>query len=233
MSARNSAGPAAGYSSQARQEAHQILSRPPFSHPTSRAPVPFAGVLHAIGHGIWWLIGRPLAWLWRHVLVHVLTGIHAALGPWWPLPVAVFFVGLGLVTGWLLARRRSRIAGALVVAGSQPEREDAAALERAAVEAEQLGDLGSAVRLRYRAGLNRLEAKGIVTGRLTRTDGQLRLIVRDPTFDELSDRHESIAYGSRPATPEDVAASREGWPRVLAGAASGTGHGTFDEGPAR
>ena len=226
MSRGGSTGPA-GYSTQARREARQILSQPPYTHRSSHSAAPLAGVLHAIGHGLWWLIGRPLAWLWRHAFAHAVNRIHLALGPWWPLPVAVAFVALGFFAGWLLARRRSRIAAAVPAASSEAETEDAAALERAAVEAERQGDLESAVRLRYRAGLNRLEARGIISSRLTRTDGQLRLVVRDAIFDDLTYRHESVAYGRQEATPQDVAAAKEGWPKILSGTAQGSGG--FDE----
>jgi hypothetical protein len=210
-------GAPANYSSEVRREARGILSQPPFTHTASRTPAPFAGVLHAIGHGVWWLIGHPLSWLWHHGLLPVFREIHGGLGNWWPVPAIAVALAVGGLAAWLLLRRRARIAAKAPPPELKIEREDPAELERAAAGAEQRGELELAVRLRYRAGLNRLEAKGIISNRFSRTDGQLRLAVRDPLFDDLADRHQSITYGSQPASPGDVEMAKDAWPKVLSG----------------
>lgn len=211
-------GAPASYSSQARREARGILSQPPYTHTASHTPAPFAGVLHAIGHGLWWLLGHPLSWFWHHALLPIFRGVHGSLGNWWPVPAIALALAVGGLAAWLLLRRRARIAAKAQPPGVEIEREDPAELERAAADAEQRGELELAVRLRYRAGLNRLEAKGIISNRLSRTDGQLRLALGDPLFDDLADRHQSIAYGSQPASRDDVEAAKDAWPKVLSGA---------------
>ena len=93
-------------------------------------------------------------------------------------------------------------------------------LERAAEEAEANGENELAVRLRFRYGLARLEAGGVISDRFTTTSLQLRRILLSSVFDELASRHESITYAQESASPHDVAAARDGWGQLLAEASN-------------
>ncbi|MBW3626759.1 MAG: DUF4129 domain-containing protein, partial [Actinobacteria bacterium] len=94
--------------------------------------------------------------------------------------------------------------------------EDPVQLERSADEAERAGDLALAVRLRFRAGLVRLDRAGALRLRPSLTTGAVTRAVPSETLVRLATDFDEIAYGGRPAAPGDVAASRTGWPRVLA-----------------
>jgi len=125
---------------------------------------------------------------------------------------------LVLVAAALLARgsirRRSAAAARTARAGS-PSREDPAALEREAERAAAGGEWDRAVRLRFRAGLLRLDARELIEYRPSLTTGEVAEAIFSPAFDRVGADFDEIAYGGRPAGESDEAASREGWERVL------------------
>jgi hypothetical protein len=130
------------------------------------------------------------------------------------LLVALVAAALG---SWSV-RRRARASGAVAVgatalaaAPAGPEE-----LERAAVAAERDGALDRAVRLRFTAGLLRLDAAQAIELAPSSTTGAVGRALRSPRFDALAEAHDAIAYGGRRAAPEDAAAAREQWP-VLVG----------------
>jgi hypothetical protein len=88
-------------------------------------------------------------------------------------------------------------------------------LEREAAAAEAAGDLNRAIRLRFRAGLLRLDRAGAIRYRPSLTSGQVAHTLRSQDFEELAERFDAIAYGGRVAAAEDVIDARERWPRVL------------------
>ena len=197
---------AVGGASAARHAAETILSERRF-HPTS-LPRPLHGPLAAIG--------RALASAGRAVVDAV-----AALGHSVPGGAATVWglLGLGLfllVQRW--ARRRSRRllrdhpAGPDSGSRAQASPE---ALERDALAAEREGRLGDAVRLRFRAGLARLAARGAIGPERSLSTAAVARELGSPRFDALSSRFEEIAYGGAAAEPRDVETAREGWPRVL------------------
>ena len=145
----------------------------------------------------------------------IFQGAHSALGAGGWVVALVLALGLGVFLAVLLVRRRSRIASRPTDKRSRTTDEVPIDLERAAEEAEANGENELAVRLRFKYGLARLEAGGIISDRFTTTSHQLRAILRSPVFDELASRHESITYAQAPASPHDVAAARDGWGRLL------------------
>lgn len=192
---------------QARAEARKVLDGRRFK--PAHVPRPFAGILRTLGR---WLepVGGPLGRLWRQVFDSV-PGKLAAAG--------VVFAVAALVSLRLIGRRspgnvsRSRRVGG-AGAGLDPDE-----LERQAAAAERAGDLDHAVRLRFVAGVLRLDRAGVITYRASLTTGQLRARLGSPSFAELAAAFDEIAYGGRPAGESDVRAAAEGWPRVLAEAA--------------
>ena len=108
------------------------------------------------------------------------------------------------------------------------DREDPAALERAADAAERAGRLDAAVRLRFRAGLLRLGDRGAIRYRPSVTTNEVRRVLGSETFDELARTFEAIAYGGRDAEPPDVDAARREWPRVVSSAAKRAGNSVDD-----
>jgi hypothetical protein len=203
------------YADEARHQAQQILLHPPFTT-SDHTPRPFAGVLHAIGHGLDVAFGPIWHWTVLHLFHPVGSGFSSAFGGWAPVVGIVLAVGLGVVLGWLLIRRRTRISS-----HANPATEgrtlpiDPGALDEQARRAEADGDHERAVRLRFRAGLLRLERKKLIGNRDVTTNTQLSNSLHSPSFDSLARRHESIVYGGDPATSQDAATARERWPSVL------------------
>jgi hypothetical protein len=113
-------------------------------------------------------------------------------------------------------RRAALVAAAAVRAGARAE--TPAALERRADEAERRGDHEDALRLRFRAGLLRLDARGAIAFRPSLQTGEVARALRSDAFDRLAADFDEVVYGARPATPDDVATARREWDRVLEGA---------------
>lgn len=201
-------------------QAAQILSRPPYARRPARSADPLGGVLSAIGRGFVWVFGHPARWLLHRVLVPIFHGAHSALGSGGWVVALVLALGLGVFVGVLLVRRRSHIASRPTNKRSRTTDEVPIDLERAAEEAEANGENELAVRLRFRYGLARLEAGGVISDRFTTTSLQLRRILLSSVFDELASRHESITYAQESASPNDVAAARDGWGQLLAEASN-------------
>lgn len=187
---------------EARAEARRILSERRFK--PSRTPRPLRGVLRRLGSWIRPVV-EPVGRLWSEMSENFLGRLM--------LVIAV--IGLAALTSIRLIRRRS--AAGVAPRSREPRRrqEDPAELERRADQAEREGHLELAFRLRFRAGLLRLDHAGLVPYRLSTTTGQLTRTVHSPTFQALATAFDEIAYGGRPAAPADLEAARAGWPRVL------------------
>lgn len=197
-------GPAAVDASQARADAGHVLDGRRFK--PSRAPRPLAGVLRTLGRWLQPLADR-LGTLWEPVSRSL--GAQLAL-------VGVVFLGAAIISLRLIGRRGPHSLPRLRRGGAEGTGLDPDDLERAAAAAEAAGDLDRAVRLRFVAGVLRLDRAGVISYRSSLTTGQLRARLRSPSFAELAAAFDEIAYGGRPAAPDDVAASRAGWSRVLA-----------------
>jgi len=187
-----------------RDEARRILDGRKFQPaPTLR---PFRGVLRRLGG---WLrpIGEPLGTLWNRVAGN--TPGQAAL--------VVAVIGAAVLTSVGLIRRRTRagVAGGERRARERPDRAGPDALEREADTAERGGDLDWAFRLRFRAGLLRLDEAGVIAYRPALTTGALIRTVESPRLRGLASAFEEITYGGRPAGVNDLRAARADWPRVL------------------
>jgi hypothetical protein len=135
----------------------------------------------------------------------------------WLLLASVALFAAAAVATWLGTHRRRAAA----VARARPLGLDAATtaspaeLERRAAAAERDGDLDAAVRLRFAAGLLRLDALHAIDLRPSLTSGDVGRAIASPRYDALATTHDAIAYGGRPATPTDATAAREAWPEVV------------------
>jgi hypothetical protein len=194
----------AGDAAAARGEAHEIVSGRRFSPP--EVPGPFRGALERLADWLAPLLdlvpalddlipgGRPVVWA---LLVLLTGGVAAALA------------GRSL---------RRRVAGAPArPAADAPVADDPDALERRAREAAERGEHELALRLGFRAGLARLDRRGVIELRLSLSTGDVARALRSPQFDRAAARFDEVVYGRRPASAHDVAAARESWSAVLSG----------------
>jgi Domain of unknown function (DUF4129) len=189
----------------ARNSARQILSNGRFH--VAHTPRPLRKPLSWLGdrlHGIADWFGR--------VFSHIPTLLTLALG------LLVVAVAIAYVVTKVRARRGSpdgrRRAPAVAAAGS----EDPVELELAADAAERAGQLDVALRLRFRAGLLRLGARGAIRYRPSVTTNEVRRVLGSQSFDELARTFDAVAYGGRDAAPPDLDTARRDWPRVVASA---------------
>lgn len=185
--------------SEARAQAQEILAGDRYQ--ARDVPRPLEGVLRWIGERLQDL-GDPVA-----RLLSTPAGVAVT--------VTIVAVVAAALIGTAVARR-SRLAVEAEARQVRRRSVDPKALEREADAAERAGDLATAVRLRFRAGVARLATAGVREARPGATTGRLVAVVSSPRFAELASAFDAIAYGGRSATAEDVEASRRGWPEVLA-----------------
>lgn len=196
--AANADGAPATRATDARNAARRILDGRRYR--TERVPRPFRGALRQLGS---WLrpIGRPFSWL--------------AQQNWGLALLAIAVVVLAVLAANALGRRRTRGESGHATRQRPPISDDPGALEREATLAEASGDLGRAYRLRFRAGLLRLDRAGALEYRTSITSKEVVRQIPSATLVDLARAFDEIAYGGRPATIDDVEGARQGWPRVL------------------
>jgi hypothetical protein len=195
---------------EAREEARRILDQPRFKPPPH--PRPLRGVFRWLGERFEPVgdrlepLGRPFAYLFRVIA-----------GSWvWSLATGGVVALLAALVTLRLARRRGR--GLTHATGRRRDRMrdlDPDALEREADAAEVDGRFDEAFRLRFLAGLVRLDRAGVVELRPSLTSGALRRRVPSAALRGLTVRFDEIVYGGQPAGPEDVDQARREWPRAL------------------
>ncbi len=89
-------------------------------------------------------------------------------------------------------------------------------LDAAADAAARAGDYSSAVRLRYLAGLIRLDHAAVIDLRPWNTSAALARRIGSPRFDRIAETFDAVAYGGAPATDETDSSARREWPALLA-----------------
>lgn len=197
--------PSAG---EARDDAARILEQARYREPAQ--PRPLRGLFRWVGERLQPIIeplaplGRPFAAAWRAV---------TAGGGWSLLAGGVVAVIAALASLRLVRRRGRRLAAVRQGHRGHARGLDPDQLERDADGAEAAGRFDEAFRLRFLAGLVRLDRAGIVELRPSLTSGALRR--RVPSLQDLTLSFEEIVYGGRAAGPEDVDRSRRDWPRAL------------------
>jgi hypothetical protein len=198
------AAPGAVDPDQARDQARDILDGRRYK--PAKVPRPFEGVLEWLGDRL-----RPIGDFFSR-LAESLPG---------KIVLATLLAAVVLLITWFVARRRAAVTRARG-AGRGPvpgERVDPVRLERDADAAERQGDLDLALRLRFRAGLLRLDRSGAIRFRPSITSGQVARQLRLRDFDELAITFDAVAYGGRHASAADVGSARATWPRVVREAA--------------
>lgn len=190
----------------AREQAREILAERRFHR--TELPRPFARLLDWIGERLRPL-GDGLGWVADRIPGGVL----------WPVVGAAVAVAAALVA-LRLGRRRTGGPERLRAARIEGAAAGPDELERSADEAEQRGDHETALRLRFRAGLLRLDRLRVVPFRESLTSGEVARRLRSPEFDRLARSFDEVVYGRRPPSREDAQEAREGWRSVLAKASA-------------
>jgi hypothetical protein len=189
---------------QSRELAREVLSDRRYQG--TDVPRPFADAFEWLGERL-----EPLQ-RWFDGLGADVPGGPIVL---WLLLAAIVLLTATAVTGTTIRRRAIAIEQARRAA--LPAAEDPRALEREAERAERAGDWERAVRLRFRAGLLRLDRREVLAYRPSLTTGEVARAVRSPAFAEIGERFDAIAYGGRQAERADAEAARRGWDQLLKG----------------
>jgi hypothetical protein len=145
---------------------------------------------------------------------------RAGIDPRVALGIAATLVALSAAAvASRIVRRRSQGALERAAARRRLARPDPAALEAEAATAERAGDLQRAIRLRFLAGLLRLDEVEAITWRPSVTTSEVAARLRSPDFDQVAASFDEVVYGGRRAHADDAAKARTTWPRVLERAA--------------
>jgi hypothetical protein len=188
----------------ARETARDILSDEPFT--ARHLPRPFAGILRRLGELVVDPVQRFLSRLGDSLP-------DAGSPPWLVLAAAVIVVAVVVALRLVRDRGRERPGH-----GTRPGLEsgtDPARLEAQAEEAERRGQLAEALRLRFRAGLVRLDLMGALELRPGLTNRAVARALHSSRFDGLAVDFDEVVYGGRIATADDVGEARTAWPVVL------------------
>jgi hypothetical protein len=199
LAAAGEAPPAAA----SREQAREVLEQRRFHG--AELPRPFEGPAQWIGDQV----RRLTEWI-----DDLGTGVPGGPPVLWTLLSAGVLLIAMLFTSVTIRRRALAIERAR--AAALPAAEDPRALERDADRAEREGDWERAVRLRFRAGLLRLDRRRVLAYRPSLTTGEIARAIDSPAFREVGDRFDAIAYGGRPAERDDAEHARRGWGEVLA-----------------
>jgi hypothetical protein len=204
--AAGSAGGRPPDASAARRDARTILAERRFRE--HELPRPLRRPLE-------WLSGRlrPVTDALRCAVDRLADPLPGGRSTFWLLVSAALLAVAALLAARVV-RRRARVAverARTVAAGPVDPRR----LEREAEMAERRGDLERALRLRFRAGLLRLQRAEVVPPRDSLTSGDVARRLRSPEFDRLAAAFDEVVYGGRDAEAADLDAARRGWPRVL------------------
>jgi hypothetical protein len=198
----------------ARRVAEEILADARY-HPR-RSPRPFAGFFRRLGE----LLVDPVVRFFRSI-GDFLPSVGSP--PFLALAVVVIVIAVILTVRLSAGRGRQRFARDGSADLLDGEGLDPDELERRADEAERRGDLDTALRLRFRAGLGRLDDVGVVRLRPGLTNAAVSRALRSRDFDGLANDFDEVAYGGRPATTTDVTTARSTWPTVVSTARSTVG----------
>ena len=160
---------------------------------------------------------RPITWVGQKINDITDPLVRPLRQHSWLL-VLIAVAGLALFVVFTLRVGRGRIQAAVdrrLLHGDtavDPDELDAAA-DRAAAS----GDHELALRLRFKAGLVRLERAGRIGPSSGRTNGDVRRQLESESFTALADRFDEVVYGGDDATAGDDRDARDGWRHVLSG----------------
>lgn len=146
-----------------------------------------------------------------------------SLGPFNnPVISIVALTALGAVAAfviWMLVRRRvSEVQSShkkSATTKTTATRPEPLTLEQVADEAARAGDFERAIRLRFQAGLLRLEKQGVLAYHETLTTGDVSDVLHNPRFSVIATSFDAVAYGNRPAGLDEYQSAADTWPIVL------------------
>lgn len=194
----------------ARRTARDILSGNEYQPESS--PQPLRGALRWLGERLDDVLA-PIGRFFERIFGWLFDLVP---GPMGTLIGVAILLGLASLVVWLIARRVVATAPQRHIArGGAEDADDPDELERAARDAAAAGDHRLAIRLRYRAGLLRLGARGAIALRTGATNAVYARALHSERFDGLTGTFEAVTYGNVDAGPDDDATAVREWPIVV------------------
>lgn len=194
-----------------REDASEILAQSRFEQEPD-IPRPLRGVLEWLG-GVLETVFGPIVSTFGNLVVALIEFVPGGAITLWALAAVIVLVAFAAVVE-RSARRRASVDIEHRASVASPLRP--AALDREAEEAEGRGDLDRALRLRFLAGLLRLEDKRIISTARFATSAEVARRLNSPDFDDVARLFDEVVYGRRPADPADLEATRATFGRLLA-----------------
>lgn len=160
----------------------------------------------------WWT--RLIEWLeqvWVRI-VEWMTDASDYVGG--PVIMAILVGGVVLAVAALLTfnlgKRRARRVDERIRREHEAARGlDPVSLEQAAESAQARGNHAEALRLLFRAALIRMDRLGLIDLRPGTTSGTVASSLDSSEFDRVATRFDSVVYGGKPASADDVSMVRQ------------------------
>lgn len=149
----------------------------------------------------------------RQVGDALLRWISSQEARWIGIPTLVVATALGT---WVLGRRRAReverraVIDRILQLGREP-----AELEKMAEAAEDQGDHAESIRLRFVAGLLRLDTVGMIIFSPGLPNGMISGELKSAVFDRLAAQFDAVVYGKRLTSSADADAARRDWLELI------------------
>jgi hypothetical protein len=189
----------------AQRAAHSILSEARFRAPS--VPDPLHGALVWIGR----IASDPLSAIGK-LVDRAGSDFPGGVTGVWAVAAAVLLVATGILASRRAKVRLERWSSTTVVNRPRPEQ-----LERDAERAERDGRWLEAVRLRFQAGLLRLDERHGFGYTETTPNHSLARLLDSKQLELVSHRFDEIIYGGDQATAVDAERQRQAWSEILTG----------------
>lgn len=190
-------------------QAETILSNPKYASYEPSWLERFAGPLHRWSQRI---LGFGTD-VFRSVVAALAAWISTRQARWIGIPLLVVGTAFGT---WILGRRRAKeverraVIERILELGLDPEE-----IEGHAEEARKRGDFAEEIRLRFVAGLLRLDALGVIEFYPGLSNGSISTMVDSAQFDRLAEQFDAAVYGRHPVSATDADAAMAGWLEVV------------------
>ncbi len=189
----------------ARETAREILNRR--TTRTDKPPRPLRGALEWLGDRL-----RPIG----DFFAAIWDTVYEVLGVFTIVLAIALLVALALFFARMVEGRQVARDDDATSSRRDADSDDPGHLERQAVEAERAGDHATAIRLRFRAGLLRLDRDA---GAIAYRDGvgnrDVGAVLDSRDYDHLALRFDEVTYGDDHATSDDTDEAKRRWPTVI------------------
>lgn len=160
----------------------------------------------------WWT--RLIEWLeqaWVRIVEWMTTASDYVGGPLiMAILVGAVVLAVTALATFNLGKRRARRVDERIRREHEAARGlDPVALEQAAESAQARGDHAEALRLLFRAALIRMDRLGVIDLLPGTTSGTVASSLNSAEFDRVAARFDSVVYGGKPASADDVTLVRQ------------------------